>query len=386
MKKLLVLLSLWFMVLAVNAQKHKRVRAIPDKNMADTEIKIAMKPEKWEFTPKSVEFLEHKGIAAMKVLPEAGQVNLKNFMFRNGTIEFDIEPQVAAFTGVYFRRQDSNESELFYLRMNKALNPLAIDIAQYAGIIKGVNMWDLLPHYQNAAAVKINEWNHIKLIVSGKQMRVFVNDMSHPALEILRLEGNFIQGGLAFDGGSVFANLVIKPDQVEGLTEKEGFDPTNHDPRYLRNWQVSLPKPFPLGQEPFAEGLAKLNTVEWQDIEAERRGLINLTRIYGLGNVRRIVYLKVRLNSEKAQKKLLKLGFLNEVWVFLNNKTVFVDKNLFPQNMRKTPDGRISIENSSFQISLEAGENQLIIGLTSNFYGWGIIARLEDMEGIQIIK
>jgi len=384
MKKSPFLLCLLFAGLNVIAQKPKKVNAINAKTILNSEIKIPFKPERWEFKSGFVEFIEHKGVSAMKVLPEAGQVVLKDFEFEDGTIEFDIEPQVAAFTGIYFRRQDSREAELFYLRMNKASNPLAIDIAQYVGIIKGVNMWDLLPHYQNAASVKMNEWNHIKLIVSGVQMLVFVNDMSKPILEIPKLEGDVTKGNLAFDGGSIFANLVVKPNQVEDIASKEGFDPTNHDPRYLRNWQVSQSVPLPPGQEVYAEGLAKLNTINWQNVKAERRGLVNLTRKYGQGDVRRVAYLKVNLNSKSSQKKLLKLGFLNEVWVFVNKKTVFVDKNLFPQNMRKTPDGRISIENASFQISLEPGMNELMIGIASNFYGWGIIAQLDSMEGINI--
>lgn len=384
MKKSPFLLCLLFAGLNVIAQKPKKVNAINAKTILNSEIKIPFKPERWEFKSGFVEFIEHKGVSAMKVLPEAGQVVLKDFEFEDGTIEFDIEPQVAAFTGIYFRRQDSREAELFYLRMNKASNPLAIDIAQYVGIIKGVNMWDLLPHYQNAASVRMNDWNHIKLIISGVQMLVYVNNMSQPTLEIPKLEGDVTKGNLAFDGGSIFANLVVKPNQVEDLASRVGFDPTNHDTRYIRNWQVSQPNPLPPGQEVYAEGLAKLDTIKWHNITVERRGLINLTRRYGQGDVRRVAYLKVKLNSKTAQKKLLKLGFLNEVWVFVNKKTVFVDKNLFPQNMRKIPDGRISIENASFQISLEAGINELIIGIASNFFGWGIIAQLDSMEGITI--
>jgi len=384
MKKLSLLLCLLFIGLIVTSQKLKKANAIFGESNRRSEIKIPLRPERWDFKPGFVEFIEYKGVSGMKVLPEAGQMVLKDFEFKDGTIEFDIEPQVASFTGIYFRRQDKEESELFYLRMNKASNPLAIDIAQYAGIIKGVNTWDLLPHYQNAASVKLNEWNHIKLIVSGVQMLVFVNDMSKPTLEIPKLEGDVTKGSLAFDGGSIVANLVVKPNQVEDLASKEGFDPTNQDPRYLRNWQVSQPASLPSGQEAYAEGLVKLDTLNWENIKAERRGLINLTRKYGQGDSRGIAYLRVKLNSKTAQKKMLKLGFLNEVWVFVNKKTVFVDKNLFPQDMRRTPDGRISLDNASFQISLEAGMNELMIGIASNFYGWGIIAQLDSMDGVTV--
>jgi hypothetical protein len=33
---------------------------------------------------------------------------------------------------------------------------------------------------------------------------------------------------------------------------------------------------------------------------------------------------------------------------------------------------------------LKAGENELLIGLANDFYGWGIIARLEELDGLVI--
>ena len=63
---------------------------------------------------------------------------------------------------------------------------------------------------------------------------------------------------------------------------------------------------------------------------------------------------------------------------------IFVDKNLFLQApMRKYPDGRISTLNSKVSLPLKAGENELVIAVANDFYGWGIIARLENMEGVQ---
>lgn len=68
----------------------------------------------------------------------------------------------------------------------------------------------------------------------------------------------------------------------------------------------------------------------------------------------------------------------------MNQRTVYVDKNLYLQGMRKTPDGRCSIQNTSFTIPLKAGDNELLIGLANDFYGWGIMTRLESLEGIEI--
>jgi len=366
---------------------------VSTKSLQTAEIKIPMTAEHWEFQPGKAEFLNYKGVSSMKVSARTNPVVLKDFNFADGTIEFDVAAERQTFFGIYFRRRDKNESECFYFRNLASRNPSAVDAVQYTPIIRGINLWDLLPHFQGDAKIKLNDWNHVKLVVSGMQMLVYVNDLTQPALEIPRLEGDVTEGTLAFDGIEAYlANLVIKPNEVEDLSPKEGFDPTHSDPRYLRNWQVNKPTPLPEGQELFAGGLAKADS-SWENIEAERRGLINLTRKFTVASgrnpwelERKVVLLKATVNSKTAQKKLLRLGFSDEVWVFLNKKTVFVDKNIYSQGMRKTPDGRISIENAAFDLVLNQGENELLIGIATNFYGWGIVARLESMEGLEIIN
>jgi len=35
---------------------------------------------------------------------------------------------------------------------------------------------------------------------------------------------------------------------------------------------------------------------------------------------------------------------------------------------------------------LKEGKNEILIGLANYFYGWGIIARLDDVPGIRLMK
>jgi hypothetical protein len=208
-----------------------------------------------------------------------------------------------------------------------------------------------------------------------------VNSDRKPTLEIPRLEGNATHGTIAFDGEAIISNLVIKPNQTEGLSPAAGIDPTDHDPRYLRNWQVSQPTIIPKGID-FSQDLAPGKETAWQAIEAERRGLINLTRLYGKSQTRRIVWLKTTIKSELAQKRRLDFGFSDEVWVLINGKLLYVDKNYYRQPIMKEPDGRISIENTTFTVPLNQGDNALLIGVGNDFFGWGIVARFDKMEGV----
>jgi hypothetical protein len=89
------------------------------------------------------------------------------------------------------------------------------------------------------------------------------------------------------------------------------------------------------------------------------------------------------LKSDREWNYKLNLGFANEVWVFLNGDYVFLDKNFYGEPSMKTPRGRLSIDNSSFYLPLKAGDNELLIAVANNFFGWGIVARLDDNRGLK---
>jgi hypothetical protein len=378
MKKMIFIIGMLFFSAPLLSQVSKnKSQGVP------SVVKIPMTSAQWEFPAGNAGFITHKNVPALQILGNEKTI-VKDFQFADGTIEFDMEPQAEPFAGIYFRMSDNSETEYFYLRLARAGNLAAMDAAQYAAYNKGVNLWDLLDHYQGPANFRMNDWNHIKLVVSGRQMLVYVNDMTRTTLEIPRLEGNTSSGRLAFNGRCIIANLVIRPGEVEGLSPREGFDPTHHDPRYLRTWQHNDPQPLPRGREVF-EGDFPKPSVVWNDIQAERRGLINLSRLYGGGDGRRYVWLRTKLVSKTEQTRRISLGFSDEVWMFLNKAPVFVDKNIYtsPQ-MRKDPDGRISVENANVEITLKAGENELLVGLANDFFGWGLIARLDKMDGIEV--
>jgi hypothetical protein len=162
-----------------------------------------------------------------------------------------------------------------------------------------------------------------------------------------------------------------------------GIDPTDNDPRYLRHWQVSQSAVMPKGID-FSYDLFPKPDAAWTPIAAERRGLINLTRKFGKSESRRIVWLKTKLKSESAQTLKLAFGFSDEVWALINGKMLYVDKNLFLHPIRKEPDGRCSIENTTFNLPLNAGDNELLIGVANDFYGWGIVARIDSLTGITL--
>jgi len=348
-------------------------------------IKIAMTAEHWR-AGENAEFLQILGFPHGLMRLNSGNAVLKDIAFGDGTIEFDVKPAGRGAPGVIFRQQDEDNYELFYLRPDPDC-PAYIACLQYAPQTHGVLLWDLFPQYETSAPLLETAWNHIRMVVSGKRMNIFVNRSSSPTLTVGRLEGDALEGGIRLQGPATFANVAITPGAVDGLSGEPARDPTADDNGVVRNWHLSAFSPLPSGKDPaFAEMPVAAKT--WKGIGAERNGLVNLSREYGLplpGHKRAVAWLKTTIASDRNQTKNVAIGWTREVWVFVNGKLVFADKNLFePASARKAPDGRCSPENASFTLPLAAGDNEVAVALADDFYGWGLILRLADSEGVHL--
>ncbi|MBK0377753.1 LamG domain-containing protein [Mucilaginibacter segetis] len=382
---IILMLSLLFINDAATAQTGKN---------KIKEIHLPFEAARFDTTGAKAAFTTFKNTKALQIT--TGKVTLKDFNFTNGTIELDARPTYAdkeAFISVYFRWQNANESECVYLRTRPDETEQRNTAIQYTPILHGVNLWNVMEHYQGPAQINNNSWNHFKIVVSGLQMRVYVNNMDKPTLEIPRIEGESASGTLAFAGPAYFANLVVKPNETEGLSPMAGADLTNHDVNYIRRWDVSTPHFLDNGRELMITDLPA-DAIKWKPIIAERRGLINLIRPFGgmenrgegVQNKTRVVWLKTTIHSTKDQVSKMQLGFNNEVWVFINGYLLYLDKNQYGRPMAKYPNGRLSINNSVFDVPLKAGDNEITIGISNYFYGWGIMARMVNMDGLTVLQ
>ncbi len=359
-------------------------------------IEFPMNEKHWTTVTDNVEFSTYKSVQTVKSDDSDEMVILlKDFEFTDGTIEFDVEFKERGFPAIDFRA-DKNmlNSEKFYIRYFGTPQGLKRTTLQYAAVVDSVNLWDVTDDYQAAATIHEGKWNHVKLVVSGKQMKVHVNDMERAALHVPALEGLTNSGLIALSGNVVYANFVVRPNATEDLPSKEGYDPTYNDSRYLRNWSVCDPVDLPFRKDimmdipsfpRFTIDTLLLNSsLVWKPIRAERRALINLTKMFGAAErgQRRLTWLKTTISSETAQEKRVDLGFSDEVWVFINGQPLLTDNNYYGSPGMKEPSGRCTIENTSFQLPLQKGANEVLIGITNYFFGWGVIARLEDTEGL----
>jgi hypothetical protein len=225
------------------------------------------------------------------------------------------------------------------------------------------------------------------MVISGRRMNVFVNDAVSPTLAIGRLEGDAMAGGLRLQGPGTFANMVISPDAVEGLSPEPATDPSDMDRGLVRHWALSEVSPLPSGKEPTYADMPN-GSQAWKAIAPERNGLINLSREYGRPlrepNLA-LAWLKTTIRSDRTQMKKVDIGWTREVWVFVNGKLLYADKNLFDtEAARKFPDGRCSLDNGAITLPLVAGDNEVAVALANNFFGWGLMLRMADPGGVHL--
>lgn len=350
---------------------------------AEERKQIPMTPDLWQ-TDTGV-FEKIQGVDAIAL--RQGMASPKGVTVRNGIIEFDVQP-FAMGTGLAFRRRDDNNFEYFYIRPNGKCAQ-SNDCLQYAPQTRGVLLWDVFPQYQAPAPIRDGEWNHIKIVLSGQRMNIYVNREKAPSLKIGRLEGDSSEGTLSLQGPGYFANFSVTADATEGLAPDAEADPTANDPHFLRDWQLSATSELPMGKDPSFEDMPAASA-GWMPFTAERGGLVNISRQYGLPLERprrSLAWIKTSISSDKPQSIKTSIGWVREVWVFVNGKLVYSDKNLYmPASARKTPDGRCSLENGSFQLPLNAGNNEIAIAVATNFYGLAVILRPDDVTGLQLAR
>lgn len=348
---------------------------------ADSAI-IPFTPDRWTLS-EGIKVVEHRGVQAIEIprLPTRPEAVLKGLVFTSGTIEVDVEGTSGLGPSIGFHRRDAATYELFYVRPQTdcAAKP---DCVQYAPVTKNVLLWDIFPGPQAAARYLPGQWNRVKLVVSGRRLRVWVNGGA-PALDVTRLEGDAHSGAVVLQGAGFLANVKVTPGAVEGLEPAPGPDPTAGDPRYLRNWTVSPVTRLADGAKPdFAR---RPSAAAWTPLPAETGGLVNISRRYGLPEGRSLVWLRTTIRAAAQVEKRAAIGWNDEVWVLVNGTLVHADVNDYRKpELRKKPDGRLSLDNGAFTLPLQAGDNEVIVGVANAFFGWGLMLRLDDVAGVTL--
>lgn len=327
-----------------------------------------------------------------------GSVEVKDLVFDDGAIEFDMYMPDHGILGLRLRAHNRDNAEALYFRPQKDC-ATSSDCLQYMPLEHGAFEWDLFPEYQTSAPMHTLGWNHVRVVVVGRNMRVYVNHSRQPTLSVAHMEGGALSGALIFGGPAKYANLVITPARQSSAATPTA--PGKND-EFLRHWQVStapvLPSvldtnlDLPTGvQPPYASMPA--DGAAWKSVTAQTKGLVNFSREVGSakdGAVISLAWAKTTLVSDRAQTKTVRIGWVREIWVYVNGSLVFAGRNLADLPAAKAADQRISLDNGTFQLPLKKGKNEIAIALDDNLpgntqhFGWGMELALKDSRGISL--
>ena len=320
-----------------------------------------------------------------------GGAILKGVTFASGTIEYDIDEATdnQGIAGIWFRQQGTESAENVYLRVDSDC-PASIECLQYAPVSHGQVQWETFPQFQAAAPVHASGWNHVRLVISGQRMNVFVNGQARPALQVGELAGDVADGAIQLRGDARFANLRVVPGATDGLAPEPVPDPSATDGRFVRHWRISPVATLARGDAPALAAMPPASAA-WEPLDAERGGFVNLARRHATAHgAPDLAWLKTTIVSDRAQTKHVRIGLGHEVWLWVGGRLVYADRNVYyPASGRKPPLGRVALENGAFELPLAAGVNELVIATsddlgTRSHYGWGFEMRLDDIDGVRL--
>jgi len=200
-----------------------------------------------------VEPAEFKGRQAVRITaPEEGKgtplAMLDGVDFQDGVIDIDVATKITlppgvrmpGFIGVAFRVQpDVEHHEMFYIRPGNGRAPdqaMRNHAVQYTSG-KDYSWYKLRREwpwvYEASADLEPETWTHVKVEVSGRAAKLYVNNAPQPSLIVDGLKGESLHGAVALFGypgeEAYFSNLRITPAMPQPL--KNGSDATGE-------WQV----------------------------------------------------------------------------------------------------------------------------------------------------
>jgi len=192
--------------------------------------------DKWKFVNRTAVPVTEEGKKGIRLseAPNDGVMILKDFEFADGTIELDIKGKNVlqqSFVGVAFHGQDNDAFDAIYFRPFNFVNA---DTARRSRAVQYISMpsfpWEKLRQdspgkYENKVSPVPNPdgWFHAKIIVAGKQIKVFVDNSDKPCLEVEKLTDTK-KGGFGLwvgnNSGAAFANLKITPQSQDKAATK----------------------------------------------------------------------------------------------------------------------------------------------------------------------
>jgi hypothetical protein len=341
--------------------------------------------DRWLIEAEESRIEDYRGQQSLFIQGGGAVIHASEFM--DGIIEYDVAlPDDRGFTGAVWRWQDWLNYEEFYLRSHQSGNP---DANQYTPVFNGLAGWQLYhgPGYGAPVEYVFDEWQHVKIVVSGKQAEVYLVNMDHPLLFIPELKHEPLAGLVGISAGffapARYANFSYTAQDQPPLVGSSA-EPANTPPGTITSWQISNTFDETALAEKSRLAAGDKASLVWVDLNSESTGITNLARVAAIGEKANTVYARVVVNSEKKQIRPVRFGYSDRVRVYLNDQLLYYGNNTYRSRDYRYL-GTIGYFDELY-LPLKKGRNELWFAVSESFGGWGIQARLEDLTGITLGK
>ncbi|MFK5968930.1 MAG: hypothetical protein QM487_02260 [Candidatus Marithrix sp.] len=349
--------------------------------------------DQWEFDAREAVVEEYMGQQALSL---NGGLAMLDVEFINGTIEFDVFfeseffKENKGFIGSVFRLQDEANYEKFYTRPHRMDGEP--DAAQLVPVYNHWSSWELYweGHFAPIQYV-YDEWTHFKIVVSDKYAEVYAMDMETPVLTSeLQREIKAGKIGLKSDPSAPatahYANFEYTIEDNPTIKNPPESQPAPVGT--ITSWAVS--EPFEALELDSKMTLSAGDGKGWVEWTADSTtGIMNLAKTSVIKSDPPnknpgvdTVFARTTIVSDKEQVKKLQFGFTDLVKVYFNGKLIYSENNSFASRDYRFM-GLMRYSNELY-LPLEKGENDLTFAVTGLFASWGVQARLEDLDGLEI--
>jgi hypothetical protein len=331
---------------------------------------------------QSVTFKEVRGRPAMCI--DRGVALLEARKLKHGTISVDVEnSQHRHFANIVFRAQDAFTHESAYVRMHKGRQP---DAMQYTPHINGETNWQLFGDQQSRAVFGEDDW--VQLTVAFDEAQALVTLASSEGsfqlpVEQLALDDSGKLFGLRALFSACFSNLQVdtsKPDLSELSAPAD-----KPDAGWIKQWRLSEVKKF----DAFA-ATAKMRR-SWSPAQVEGNGTLLISKYRSKkssgsyeANQLDYVYAGVEIHSDANKTVALNFDVSDIGRVYLNGEPLMELNNSFRAKGNALFRGDFHVATQTVMLILKPGKNELVIAVAERANGWGLAAKLDSVEGLNL--
>jgi hypothetical protein len=228
---------------------------------------------------------------------------------------------------------------------------------------------------------------HVKLVFAGSQADVYI-DSDEPVLRINDLKRDATAGFLGINAANFspahFANLKVSKLADAYVLPQHFIEVEELPAGRVMSWLVSEPfdREEVLGLTLSGDEIR--DAQQWTLASAEQGGILNLASVPMEITGKNTRFARLKVNSDRAESRLLKIGYSDSARVFVNGELRYAGDNTY-QSRDYRYLGTIGLFDSVV-LPLHAGENEILIAVTEAFGGWGVMAEFESVEGITVLN